>query len=105
MKKSNRSISKVLARNVTRLRELRGWTPTVLARRLGTSVAKIAAIESGSSNDVRIGVVEALARLFEVEEVELLTVRARAQKSVATGRGRKLATEATGARRSKHRDS
>ncbi len=105
MKKPNRSISKVLARNVISLRELRGWTPTVLAERLGTSVAKIAAIENGSSDDVRIGVVEALARLFEVEEVELLTARPLTQKSGSTGRGRKLAAEATGARRSKRRDS
>jgi transcriptional regulator with XRE-family HTH domain len=64
--KSDRSLRVVLAKNVRRLRELRGWTPNVLAKRLGIGVPRLAAIESASLPDVRIGLVEAMARELEV---------------------------------------
>jgi transcriptional regulator with XRE-family HTH domain len=71
--KPDRSIHAVLAKNVRRLRELRGWTHDLLAKRLGIGVPTVVAIERGRLPQVRIGIVEALARELEVDVVELLT--------------------------------
>jgi len=83
--KSDRSLRRVLARNVQRLRATRGWPVDVLARRLRVDVPTIAALERGSS-DVRIGLVEAIARVFRVEVVELLTFPAQRKKPPAARR-------------------
>src|SRR5579863_6304225 len=83
--KSDRSLRRVLARNVRRLRELRGWPVEILARRLRLAVPRIAAIERGASSNVRIGVVEAIARVFDVEVAELLTLTGQ-RKKAPTGR-------------------
>jgi transcriptional regulator with XRE-family HTH domain len=70
---SDRSIRAILASNVRHWREQRGWAPADLARRVGISNQRIAAIENGSLSDVRIGLVEAIAQALEVEVAELLT--------------------------------
>ena len=44
-----------------------------MARRVGISNQRIAAIENASLSDVRIGLVEAIAQALEVEVAELLT--------------------------------
>jgi transcriptional regulator with XRE-family HTH domain len=79
--KSDLGIRVVLARNVRRLRELKGWTHDVLAKRLGVGASRVAAIESARLPDVRIGIVEAMARELEVEVVELLTRKTAGRKA------------------------
>lgn len=92
--KADRSVRKVLAANVRRLREQQGWSLEVLARRLRMGVRTLTAIESGGVAGVRIGVVEAIARVFKVEVADVLIARRRtplkrplkkpARKSAAT---------------------
>jgi XRE family transcriptional regulator, fatty acid utilization regulator len=79
--KFDRSIHAVLARNVRGLRERRGWTHNVLAERLGVGVPSIAAIESARLRNVRMGLVEAIARELGVEVVELLTPKTPRRKA------------------------
>jgi transcriptional regulator with XRE-family HTH domain len=99
--KPDPSIGVVLARNVRRLRERQDLSADALAERLGISASRVAAIERGDGVDVRIGLVEAIALVFEVGVDELLTPR----KARPRKRGASAKVKAKGARVSRHRVS
>jgi transcriptional regulator with XRE-family HTH domain len=70
----NSQIAKALARNVRRLRKLKGWTQDELAAKLRVEQTAVSLIENGRSNPT-LQTLEAIATCLDVRFAELFDAR------------------------------
>ena len=70
----NSQIAKALARNVRRLRKLKGWTQDELAAKLRIEQTAVSLIENGRSNPT-LQTLEAIAACLDVRFAELFDAR------------------------------
>jgi transcriptional regulator with XRE-family HTH domain len=74
------SLRQVLAANIVRLRQARGWSQDALAFHVQTSRRYLARVE-GAQASVGLDVIERIADVLEVEAADLLKApKAKAQK-------------------------
>lgn len=70
----NSQIAKALARNVRRLRKLKGWTQDELAAKLRIEQTAVSLIENGRSNPT-LQTLEAISACLDVRFVDLFDTR------------------------------
>ncbi len=70
----NSQVAKELARNVRRLRKLKGWTQDELAAKLRIEQMAVSLIENGRSNPT-LQTLEAIAECLDVRLVDLFGTR------------------------------